>query len=76
MQILIYLKTIKLQLIYQLTDHIVSYQNTVSVPNQKVPNQAIRFICIEDTSNLVLYWKEAVIISYFLACSFLFIIYC
>ena len=44
--------------------------------NQKVPNQAIRFICIEDAINLVLYWKQAIIISYFLTCSFLSIVYC
>ena len=33
-------------LIYQLIHHIVSHQNTVSVPNQNVLNQEIGFICI------------------------------
>ena len=52
---IIYLKTIKFQLIYQLIYQIEPYQKTVTVPNQKVPNQPSRFICIEDTSNLVLF---------------------
>ena len=41
----------------------------------KIPNKAIRFVYIEDTSNLVLHWKQAVIIIYILTCSFLFIKY-
>ena len=52
-----------------------SYQNTANVTNQKVTNETIRFICIEDKSNLALYWKQVVIIIYILTCSFLFIIY-
>ena len=52
-----------------------SYQNTVSVPNQKVPDYATRFICIEVTINSVLYLKQAVIIIYILACYFFFIVY-
>ena len=61
---------------YYLIYRIILHQNTISLPNQKVPNQAIRFICIEGKSNLVFYWKQAVIIGYFLTCSFLFINYC